>query len=127
MTDSELTLLFRPVGQKELDLIKESGFKSFPPRLFHQPIFYPVLNREYAEKIARDWNTKDPVSGFVGYVTEFKVKTAFLAQYDIQIAGDKTVHQEYWIPAADLDEFNRNIVGSIEVTAEFRDKAKTET
>jgi hypothetical protein len=51
--------LFRPVGQKELDLISESGFTRFPPRLPEQPIFYPVLNIEYAEQIARDWNTRN--------------------------------------------------------------------
>jgi hypothetical protein len=31
-----------------------------------------------------------------------------------------SLHQEYWIPAEDLSEFNRNIVGKIEVIAEFR-------
>ncbi len=29
-------------------------------------------------------------------------------------------HQEYWIPADDLPEFNNNIVGDIEVIAEYR-------
>ena len=69
----ESTILFRPVGQKELNLIRESGFRAFPPRRFFQPIFYPVLNEEYAAGIARDWNTKDEASGYVGYVTRFRV------------------------------------------------------
>ncbi|HYL99863.1 MAG TPA: ADP-ribosylation/crystallin J1, partial [Blastocatellia bacterium] len=43
-------ILFRPVGAKELQLIADSGFREFPPRLDHQPIFYPVLNFEYAEQ-----------------------------------------------------------------------------
>ena len=30
------------------------------------------------------------------------------------------MHQEYWIPAEDLAEFNLNIVGMIEVVAEYR-------
>jgi len=30
------------------------------------------------------------------------------------------MHQEYWIPAEELLQFNQNIVGSIEVIAEFR-------
>ncbi len=51
--------LFRPVGQKELDLIVASGFCEFPPRLAWQPIFYPVLSLDYAIEIARNWNTKD--------------------------------------------------------------------
>lgn len=43
MTASEpkTTVLYRPVGQKELDLIAASGFLGFPPRLPGQPIFYP--------------------------------------------------------------------------------------
>jgi len=40
--------LFRPVGQAEYELIEQSGFKRFPPRLPEQPIFYPVLNEKYA-------------------------------------------------------------------------------
>jgi len=62
MTSSETTILFRPVGEKELNLIEESGFRRFPPRLPGQPIFYPVLEEEYATEIARDWNTKDAAS-----------------------------------------------------------------
>jgi hypothetical protein len=113
------TTLYRPVGQKELDLIRESDFKAFPPRLFWQPIFYPVLNEEYAVGIARNWNTKDEASGFVGYVTRFEVRTEFLSKYDVQTVGSR-VHQEYWIPAEDLEAFNQNIIGPIEVIAEFR-------
>lgn len=52
----ETVTLYRPVGEKELDLIKESDYRKFPPRLAEQPIFYPVLNQEYATEIARDWN-----------------------------------------------------------------------
>ena len=39
--------LYRPVGQKELDLIAAVGFAAFPPRLSWQPIFYPVLTEDY--------------------------------------------------------------------------------
>jgi hypothetical protein len=114
------TVLYRPVGQKELDLIKESGYTSFPPRLPYQPIFYPVLNEEYAIQIARDWNTKDSNSGYVGYVTRFQVKSNFLQRYKAQTVGGSQ-HQEYWIPAEELGTFNTNIIGKIEVIAEFRD------
>ncbi|MBA4075230.1 MAG: SMI1/KNR4 family protein, partial [Cyanobacteria bacterium PR.023] len=74
----EIVVLFRPVGKKELELIEEAGFKAFPPRLFHQPIFYPVLNQAYAEQIARDWNTKDEISGYAGFVTKFSVRKEYL-------------------------------------------------
>jgi hypothetical protein len=33
-----------------------------------------------------------------------------------------TIHVEYWIPAEKLDEFNRNIVGLIEMVSQFRGK-----
>jgi hypothetical protein len=107
--------LFRPVGPKELELIRASGNRAFPPRLPGQPIFYPVLNEQYAIQIARDWNVKD--SG-VGYVTRFRVRKDFLAKYPIQTVGG-SIHQEFWIPAEELAAFNRNIIGEIEVIAEF--------
>ena len=52
------TTLYRPVGPKKQELIKKSNWPSFPSRLGHQPIFYPVLNQEYAEQIAKNWNVK---------------------------------------------------------------------
>jgi hypothetical protein len=115
----ETVLLFRPVGQKEMALISETGYRAFPPRLPFQPIFYPVLNEDYAVKIARDWNTKDAASDYTGYVTRFRVRAEFLQGYSIQTVGHSS-HQEYWIPSKDLAEFNQNIVGLIEVIAEFR-------
>jgi hypothetical protein len=114
----ETIVLYRPVGQEELSLIQGSGYTAFPPRLPEQPIFYPVLSEEYATQIARDWNTKYNASK-CGYVTRFRVRTTFLHQYDVQTVG-VSQHQEYWIPAEDLEEFNRNIVGDIEVLAEYR-------
>ena len=117
------TTLYRPVGQKELDLIAASGYSEFPPRLPSQPIFYPVLNREYAEQIARDWNTKDEISGYAGYVLEFEVKAEYLQRFDIHTVGAKE-HLEYWIPAEELNEFNRHIVGKIHVVAEFKGNTK---
>jgi hypothetical protein len=118
MGTAETVTLFRPVGQKELDLIKASGMREFPPRLPFQPIFYPVLNEEYAVQIARDWNTKDETSGYIGYVTRFDVKREFLNRYEVHTVGSR-IHQEYWIPAESLPELNSNIVGKIELVAEF--------
>ena len=114
----ETITLYRPIGQKEYELIRDAGFRSFPPRLATQPIFYPVLNEDYALQIARDWNTKDAASGYSGYVTRFEVQVDFLSRYEVQTVGNKT-HQEYWIPAEELDRFNQHIVGTIEVIAEF--------
>lgn len=52
----ETVTLYRPVGQQELELIRESGWAAFPPWLPFQPIFYPVTNEEYAVQIARRGN-----------------------------------------------------------------------
>ena len=109
------TTLFRPVGQAELDLIRATGMKRFPPRLPEQPIFYPVCNEEYAVQIASRWNTQ---GGEVGYVTRFEVRSDFLSAYEVHVVGSR-VHAEYWIPAEDLDGFNDAIVGEIEVVRKY--------
>lgn len=119
MSAESTVILFRPVGQKELDLIRESGWKRFPPRLYWQPIFYPVLTEEYAIKIARDWNTKDPNSGLVGYVLRFEVHKSYLDRHEPHMAGGRDF-MEYWIPAEELEDFNDHIVGEIEMIHEFR-------
>ncbi len=115
---ADTVMLYRPVGQQELELIREDGFRRFPPRLPTQPIFYPVLNEAYATQIARDWNAKynDPP---MGYVTRFRVQVSYLAKFEIHTVG-ASIHQEYWIPAEELNEFNANLVGTIEVIGEYR-------
>lgn len=105
-------ILFRPVGLKEMQLIYESGLREFPPRLPEQPIFYPVLNREYAQQIARDWNTKS--RAFVGYVTRFKVEDSYAQQFEKHIVGGR-MHEELWVPAEELSNFNCHITANIAV------------
>src|ERR1700748_1842373 len=107
MSQPELTTLWRPVGRSELRLIEANDFRAFPPRLPEQPIFYPVLNEEYARQIARDWNV--PASG-AGFVTRFAVRKSFIAQYPEKTVGS-SIHRELWIPAEELPSFNDNIIG----------------
>jgi len=116
---SDIVMLYRPVGQMELDLIRELGMRAFPPRLPEQPIFYPVTNQQYAEQIARDWNTKDERSGYTGYVLSFAVSAEYLKQFPVKQVGDRE-HTEYWIPAEKLEEFNQFIVGKIQILAVYR-------
>ena len=113
--DDETLVLYRPVGPKELELIELSGWKKFPPRLPEQPIFYPVMNEEYAIQIARDWNV--PASGS-GFVTKFSVLKDYLKKFKVENVGGP-IHNELWVPAEELDEFNSNIIGLIEVTQSF--------
>ena len=107
-------ILFRPVGEKEKELIEQSGFTKFPPRLDWQPIFYPVLNQRYAEEIAGKWNTKDHDSGYKGYVTQFEIDDDYISSFSVQTVGG-SYHQELWIPAEELDNFNNHIIGKIEI------------
>lgn len=109
-----LVELYRPVGYHELKLIEKSDYKGFPPRLPEQPIFYPVLNREYAAQIAREWNTKDRASAFVGYVTSFKIYARYYTKFEVKVVGDSS-HEELWVPAEELEEFNAHLVDKIEV------------
>jgi hypothetical protein len=108
--------LWRPVGLKEMALVFESRMKAYPPRLPEQPIFYPTLNREYAEEIARSWNTRE--SDCAGYVTSFRVVDSFSARYPRRVVGASR-HEEFWVPAEELQELNANIEGLIEVEAAF--------
>ena len=114
--------LYRPVGLLELALIYHNDLRAFPPRLPEQPIFYPVLHVDYARQIAAQWNTRQ--SMFVGYVTQFDVADGYVARFEPHTVGARH-HQELWVPAEELAEFNRHIVGNIAVVdayfgAEFR-------
>jgi hypothetical protein len=109
--------LFRPVGTAELELIAQSGYRCFPPRLPEQPVFYPVLHEEYAVEIAKKWNAGYH-SDHKGYVTEFEIDDAYGSQFAVQTVG-RSYHQELWIPAEELDAFNSHIIGKIEIIAEY--------
>ena len=106
--------LYRPVGQKELDLIKLSNMTKFPPRLDWQPIFYPVLNEEYASQIAKEWNTNDEFSGYVGYVLSFEINDKYFTTFEIQNVG-ASIHNELWVPAEELENFNKEIINKITI------------
>ena len=117
MSIMHTTYLYRPVNQAELDLIEQSNWRTFPKRLPEQPIFYPVMNEEYAIQISREWNV--PAYG-VGYVVRFAVNSDYLQKFKVENVGG-VIHNELWVPAEELEEFNSNIVGLIEVTKEFRE------
>jgi len=119
LNEPDTVTLYRPTGQRELALVRDLAYRAWPPRLPEQPIFYPVLNEEYAIQIARDWNSTDARAHHRGFVTRFRVRADYLASYEVQTVGGPT-HREYWIPAEVLDEFNHNIVGMIEVIREYR-------
>ena len=116
----ETVELFRPVGQRELELIEATGMRAFPPRLPDQPIFYPVTTVEYARLIAADWNVRDAFSGNVGVVLRFRLHKDFLDSHPPREAGGRDL-VEHWIPAEDLSALNSAIVGRIEVLERYGD------
>lgn len=109
--------MYRPVGKNELKLIEDSGFTAYPPRLPDQPIFYPVLNEAYARQIAKDWNSRLNTDK-EGYVTKFAVRKSVADKYKPEIVGGK-MHEEIWVPAEELSDFNAAFVGKIEVIAKY--------
>jgi len=115
--------LYRPTGFKELELVRDSGWRAWPPRLKDQPIFYPVTTFAYAEKIARDWNSVLPAPDNLGFVTEFDISDAMAAKYPVQAAGGQE-HSELWVPAEELEAFNQGIVDLIRPVAAYRSGEK---
>lgn len=110
-------ILYRPVGTKELELIQKSGYRKFPPRLPDQPIFYPVLNEKYATEIASGWNVTYN-DDHKGYVTKFEIPDQYFNQFEIHTVG-ASYHQELWVPAENLEDFNTQIIGEIQIISEF--------
>ena len=51
-------------------------------------------------------------------MTRFEVEDKYISGYEIQTVGD-VYHQEFWIPAEELSEFNRHIVGKIEIIRKY--------
>ena len=107
-------VLYRPVGQAEYDLIAATGFTTYPPRLPEQPIFYPVLNQCYAREICDKWNRRRADAQYAGYVTAFGIDDDYAARFPVQTVG-ADYHQELWVSAEELEEFNRHIIGKIRV------------
>ncbi len=112
----ELLTLYRPVRTTGTGPNRSIRLEGICPRSPDQPIFYPVTNEEYAIRIARNWNVRHSGAGFV---TRFQIRAEFAARYPAQTVG-AAIHTELWVPAEELTQFNENIVGLIEVIAEFR-------
>lgn len=108
-------ILYRPVGLNELEAIAASGYRTFPPRPLHQPIFYPVLSREHADQIARNWNQYDPTCNYAGFVVAFEIDDEYASRFEIHVAGNDKSNRELWVPADQLEEFNSHIIDRISV------------
>jgi hypothetical protein len=119
LLDEFFITLYRPVGAEEMSLIARSYFRKFPPCRREQPYFCPVLDREYAERIARDWNNPDQRVGMIGYVLAFDVPAVYVAKFDVHAFGNSKC-RELWVPAEKVCEFNAQICGAIRVVGTYR-------
>ena len=119
MASKSTVVLYRPVGQSELDAIRISDWKAFPPRESRQQMFCPLLAEQDAVRIARDWIAHDARYGYAGYVVKFRVSSTHLKRFEVNAMGRKDA-REHWVPSKDLGDFNDHIVGRIEVIHEFR-------
>ncbi len=72
-------------------------------------------------QIARDWNVKHSGSG---YVTRFQIPAKYYRRFKVHNVGS-VGHSEFWIPSEELEAFNEQICGQIEVIHEFHG-AKTD-
>jgi hypothetical protein len=55
----DIVTLFRPTGEKELALIRASGWREFPLLLPEQPMFCPMIAIEPATRFAREWSLRE--------------------------------------------------------------------
>lgn len=107
---------------EELRLVYEAGMKGFPPRKPEQPIFYPVLNLEYANEIAKRWNAESQSAS--GYVAKFNLDDTYAGRFEPQKVGGSH-HVELWVPAEELSRFNEHILPPILiVSAHFGENFK---
>ena len=114
-------ILYRPIDSKEFTLIEASGWRQFTlPRLLAELILTP--DEECAIRLAREWEV---VRG-AGFVTRFVAGAEFVSRYPVRTFGARTdgprylpTYEEIWVPREELAEFNRHIVGKIEVIHMF--------
>ncbi len=67
-------------------------------------------------EICTKWNV--PAYG-VGHVVKFEVSAEYLAQFEVKNVGGP-IHDELWIPAENLKEFNANIKGKIQLIGTYQ-------
>ena len=60
----------------------------------------------------------DPNSNDAGFVTQFDIPWDYFSKFKVETVGLEH-HQELWVPAEQLDEFNAMIVDGIKVTRAF--------
>ena len=92
--------LWGPVGQAELDLIEQTRWTRFAPRLPDSRSSRPVLNEEYATKVARDGNTKGAARATSATCCASRSKPTMSAGFEPQRVDGAGI-DELWVPVAE--------------------------
>ena len=109
--------LYRPVGLTELEAIAATNYRGFPKGRGADSGIDLMLDREQAERMARDWHTNDAVSGFVGFLTELDLPFSLLGRYGITNATSD--HRMLRIPSDDLDRLVARLPEPIRIVQHF--------
>lgn len=109
-------ILYRAMDMEELRLVYATGMRQFPQRKPEQPIFYPILNLEYANEIARRWNATSDLQS--GYVARFDLDDAYATKFEPKKVGG-VHHLELWVPAEELPQFNEHIFPPIVIISAY--------
>ena len=81
-------------------------------------LWRPVGQAELDLIAERDWREFPPC--LEGQPIFYPVlNEQYVDRFEVQRVGGRGV-EELWVPAAELDEFNRHIVGRIELVGEYR-------
>ncbi|MEM9341009.1 MAG: ADP-ribosylation/crystallin J1, partial [Bacteroidota bacterium] len=67
------------------------------------------------------WNVNDEASGYAGFVTSFDIPSEYFNQFKVQNVGTHH-HEELWVEAAELENFNLQIRDKIKVIKAFYGK-----
>ncbi|NVO85483.1 ADP-ribosylation/crystallin J1 [Hymenobacter terrestris] len=106
--DPATVLLYRPVTQAELDWIAASDWLAFPLAQPEPLVFYLT--------------PPESVTGLAGADSSYLLRFALFADYAAQLPVEQVGSREpdaLLVPAEELAEFNRQLVGRIEVISIF--------
>lgn len=105
--DRSITTLYRTVNGDDLSALRARQWKGFPPCA--EAAFYPALNARFARDLMSSQEGEVTL-----HLTRFRINAGYVRSFEVQTLSGE-VYEELWVPAEELEAFNRNIVGRIAV------------
>jgi hypothetical protein len=78
-----------------------------------------LLIRIYTLLKRRVWIADAPDRNSRVLIPQSIIFGRYIDRFEVKVVGSSEVHQELWIPATDLAEFNRYIIGKIKIVAAY--------